>query len=293
MTRQIWFFSILLLMLLGAGAYGIVSHSGIRELDLAEAVYTDPLSAPEMPLYAGVSAKRWNAAGSVSVEEQDQPVVTAMNQILPEQQVFSFLQGPKSWGERRSWAGEWSNKSIKGNYFGSFGCGLCCMANVYCTLTDYICSPWDMYEYAKAVSGYSPTRKVGAIGWEDMKVTLQKSGIDCLLYNKPDSYETFQRQIGQAEMVVVLVCSRNDNTYWKSTRGHYVTINLYNEQTDEIFLSDPGNPDRNRSWIPLRYVYDALKTASQYQYLLVEGYEEENNLWKQNGIDEAWVAPVY
>lgn len=293
MTRQIWLFSVLLLMLLGAGAFELVSHSGILELELAEMVYTDPLSDPKMPLYAGVTANRWNVMDSVSLEEPDHALVTAMSQVLPEQQVYSFLQGPKSWGERRNWAGEWSTESIRGNYFGSFGCGLCCMANVYCTLTDHICSPWDMYEYAKAVSGYSPTGRAGAIGWDDMKITLQKSGFDCSLNNKPDSYEAFQMQIGQAQMSVVLVCSRNDNTFWKSTDGHYVTINLYNAETDEVFLSDPGNPDRNRSWIPLRYVYDALKTASQYQYLLVKGYEEENNLWKQDGIDEAWVAPVF
>ena len=67
---------------------------------------------------------------------------------------------------------------------------------------------------------------------------------------------------------------------------------LYNPDTDEVFLADPGGPDRNRTWIPLRYVYDALKTSSQYQYLLVKGYEEENNLWKQDGIDEAWVEPA-
>ena len=58
------------------------------------------------------------------------------------------------------------------------------------------------------------------------------------------------------------------------------------------FLADPGGPDRNRTWIPLRYVYDALKTSSQYQYLLVNGYAEEDNQWKQDGIDEAWVEPA-
>ena len=90
---------------------------------------------------------------------------------------------------------------------------------------------------------------------------------------------------------MVLVSSRNDDTYWKKTGGHYVNVWLYNEKTDEVFLTDPGAPDRNRETIPLRYVYDALKTVSQYQYLLVNEYEEEKNLWKLDGIDEAWVEP--
>lgn len=38
-------------------------------------------------------------------------------------------------------------------------------------------------------------------------------------------------------------------------------------------------------------MYMCLKTVSKYQYLLVNGYSEEQNQWKQDGIDEAWVAP--
>ena len=291
MIDQRRIYSALLLILAGVWGFGVASRSENREVELAEAVYINSMTMPDMPLYAGVTADFWGAADA-SLEEA-QNVVVAMSQISPEQQVYSFLQGPKSWGEGRSWAGEWSGKSISGNYFGSFGCGLCCMANVYSTLSTYTCSPWDMYEHAKNVSGYSPTRKVGAIGWADMKVTLRKSGFDCSLNNKPASYDAFREQIRQSQMAIVLVCSRDDNTYWTSTGGHYVNINLYDEETDTVFLADPGSPDRNRSRIPLRYVYDALKTASQYQYLIVERYVEEQNLWKQDGIDEAWVAPSY
>lgn len=243
------------------------------------------------PLYAGILAEIRNNE-MVTLEENKEALMAAAERAAhPEDYVYTFLQGPKSWGERRTWSGEWCNEYVKGNYFGSFGCGLCCMANIYCTFTDYTCSPWDMYERAREVSGYSPTRKVGAIGWADMKVTFRKSGFECSLNNKPDSYEAFQEQIKGAKGAVVLVCSRDDDTYWEKTGGHYVNIFLYNEKTDEVFLGDPGGPSRNREFIPLRYVYDALKTASQYQYLLVHDYVEENNLWKQNGIDEAWVSP--
>lgn len=212
-------------------------------------------------------------------------------EVNTEERVYSFLQGPKSWGEGRTWSGEWSGKYVNGNYFGNFGCGLCCMANIYSSLTEYECSPWEMYGYAREVSGYSPTRKVGAIGWADMKVTLRKSGFDCSLQNKPETYEEFQKQIAESAASVVLVSSRNDNTYWKKTGGHYVDIWLYDAETDEVFLTDPGVPDHNRQWVPLQYIYNALKTVSQYQYLLVNDYTEENNLWKYDGIEDAWARP--
>ena len=293
MIKQKQICSALFIFLAGVSGIAIAGRSSQQQVELAEAVFVSSAAqdSADMPLYAGATVELWNAA-RVSLAEGE-AYLTAAPSIRPEQQVYSFLQGPKSWGEGRSWAGEWSNEYVKGNYFGSFGCGLCCMANIYCTLTGHSCSPWDMFEYAREVSGYSPTRKTGAIGWADMKVTLRNTGFDCVLGNKPDSYEAFQEQIREASMAVVLVCSRNDDTYWERTGGHYVNISLYDETSDKVFLSDPGSPDRNRSWIPLRYVYDALKTASQYQYLLVEGYEEEDNLWKQDGIDEAWVAPTY
>ena len=162
------------------------------------------------------------------------------------------------------------------------------MANIYCTLTEYTCSPWDMYEYARQVSGYAPSRKIGAIGWADMKVTLRKSGFDCTLNTKPESYEQFQQEIAASQMAVVLVSSRDDDTYWKKTGGHYVSISLYDASSDQVFLGDPADPDGNRSWIPLRYVYDALKTVSQYQYLLVQDYAEGQNQWMHDGITDAW-----
>lgn len=279
-----------MLVLFAVGIFAASFPQGKKEEKLEEAAAMEQVM-PATPLYAGILAE-FQTNEMATLEKNKDILVAAANQMArPENSVYTFLQGPKSWGEGRTWSGEWSNEYVKGNYFGNFGCGLCCMANVYCTITDYTCSPWDMYEHARAVSGYAPTRKTGAIGWADMKVTLRKSGFDCALCNKPDSYEAFREQIKLAETAIVLVCSRDDDTFWENTGGHYVAISLYDAETDEVFLADPGGPSRNRTWIPLRYVYDALKTASQYQYLLVNDYEEENNLWKQNGIDEAWVAP--
>ena len=218
-------------------------------------------------------------------------VAAANRGYYNETDVYSFLQGPKSWGEGRAWSGEWSNQYVRGNYFGNFGCGLCCMANIYSTFSDHTCSPWDMFLYARETSGYTPTKKIGAIGWGDMKTVMRKCGFDAELYIKPQTYEAFREQIKTAKSAIVLVSSHDDNTFWKKTGGHYVNICLYKEETDEVFLADPADPDGNRNYIPLRYVYDALKTVSKYQYLVVEGYSEEQNQWKQDGIDEAWVAP--
>lgn len=243
----------------------------------------------ESELYAGLAARLSDELLKQAGSEEPQDIEDI--NTAPEEEVYSFLQGPKSWEEGRPWSGEWAGNYTKGRYFGSFGCGFCCLANIYSTLTDKVCSPWDMYEYAGQVSGYVVTKKSAALGWGDMKVILQKTGFECTLNQKSGSYTYFQQQIAQAKSAVVLVSSDNDDTYWKETSGHYVNIWLYNEETDKVFVTDPGDPDRNRSWIPLRYVYDALKTVSQYQYLLVLDYNDENNQWQHNGIDEIWNMP--
>lgn len=209
----------------------------------------------------------------------------------PEEQaenIYTFLQGPKSFEEMRPWSGEWCQKIVKWHSFGAFGCGHCCMANIYSSLSPYECSPFDMFQYATQVTDYYPSKESGAIGWRDMRTTLRAAGLSCDLHRKPATYEEFQEQMGQAKSAIVLVCSGNDDTFWKDTGGHYVNIWLYQKDTDMVFLAEPGDPDNNRTWIPLRYVYDALKTVSQYQYLSVAAYAEENNPWKWDGIQDVW-----
>lgn len=211
--------------------------------------------------------------------------------LTPKEQstlVYTFLQGPKAYERGLAWSGDWCEKIVGYNRFGGFGCGFCCMANIYSTLTDYECSPWDMYEFAISASDYYPTAESGAIGWKELKKTLHAAGFDSRLYRKPSSYEAFQEQMKQAKSAIVLVSSANDSTFWANTPGHYVNLWLYQEDSDQVFLAEPGNPDNNRTWIPLRYAYDALKTVSQFQYLLVMDYSEDQNGWKANGIDDNW-----
>lgn len=209
---------------------------------------------------------------------------------IQEEDIYSFLQGPGSWGERRSWSGEWCEFEIDGNRFGGFGCGLCCMTNVYDTLSPYEVSPWDMFENARVASDYSPGGEYGAIDWQEMRCTLDVCGISGELHRKPDTFEEFRAQVRGALSAIVLVSNGNEDTYWPNTKGHYVNIWLY-ERDDTIFLAEPGNPGRNRTRIPLRHIYDSLKMGSSYQYLLVTGYSEEENRWRASGISENWCRP--
>ena len=170
--------------------------------------------------------------------------------------VYTFLQGPRAYREGIPWSGSWCERIVGYNSFGGFGCGLCCMANIYCTMSGYECSPWDMYNFAISKSFYYPSKESGAIGWTDMRMALSAAGIFCDLYRKPETYEEFKEQMKQAKSAVVLVSSANDDTFWKDTPGHYV--------------------------------YDALKTVSQYQYLAVTKYSEGANVWKWDKIDDVW-----
>ncbi len=221
--------------------------------------------------------------------QDKETLIEAFN--IQENEVYSFLQGPRSWEEGIAWSGEWCAFGVEGNSFGGFGCGLCCMANIYNTLSPYEVSPWDMCEYAMSVTNYAPNWESGAIGWKHMQEVLRFCGVSSYLFHKPASYEEFQKQMEVMKSAVVLVSSKEDDSYWKDTPGHYVNIWMYQKEDDTVFLAEPGSPENNRSRIPLRYVYDALKTASSFQYLAVDEYQEDNNQWKADGIDEVWNSP--
>ncbi len=207
----------------------------------------------------------------------------------PTEKIASFLQGPRSWKARLDWSGKWGNTLYDGGSFGGFGCGLCCMANIYCSLTDYRCSPIDMYKYAKKMTEYGGG---GAIDWPYMRDTLQYAGFTCEVGKKPKKYKDFQQIVKNSKACLVVVSSEDSTCYWKSTPGHYVVLFLYNEQTDEIFLTDSGDPNHNRHWVPLKKIYRSLKTANYRQYMTVTAYTEQNNQWKHNKIGGTCVLPA-
>ncbi|MCR5665420.1 MAG: hypothetical protein K6G01_01190 [Eubacterium sp.] len=210
-----------------------------------------------------------------------------------ERNTYTFLQGPKSWEKSIDWSGEWSGAIVNGNAFGSFGCGLCAMANIYDTLSPYEVSPLRMCKYAQKVSAYAPTYESGAIGWGDMKTVLKTVGMDVEVATKPDNYEDFCENLKNAKSAIVLVCSEDDDSYWEDTPGHYVNIWHYNEEEETVFLADPGEPSHNRDRIDVEYVYDALKTSSKFQVLYVWSYDEDDNTWKGDGIKDNWNRPDY
>lgn len=278
------------------GAYGEIetwqkeSQDDIEQAEIKQKDLTNQPVAAGSPVLPGKSASAEAALrGKSALAEQ--PVLQQQPAVdIQEENIYSFLQGPGSWSAGVSWSGEWCRFEVDGNSFGSFGCGLCCMANVYNTLSPYEVSPWDMYEHAKISSGYTPGGGYGAIDWQEMRCTLEVCGISSELHCKPETYEEFQQQIRDAKSAIVLVCSGNDNTFWQTTQGHYVNIWLYQED-DTVFLAEPGNREKNRSRIPLRYVYDALKTGSTFQYLAVKDYVEAENMWRADGIEESWCRP--
>lgn len=204
----------------------------------------------------------------------------------PEEGIYTYLQGPKSWGQRLQWSGEWGVTYYDGGSFGGFGCGLCCIANVYSSLTKYQCTPVDAYHYAKKETGYGGG---GAIDWGYMRRTLSSMGFDCKVHRKPASYEKFKEQIRKNKASIVLVSSNNSTCYWKNTPGHYVTIFLYDEKTEKVFLADSGDPNHNRHWVSLKKIYSSLKTASPWQFLSVTDYEEKSDTWKHKSAKGNWV----
>lgn len=206
----------------------------------------------------------------------------------PTEKIATFLQGPKSWNSRLTWSGEWGEAYYDGGSFGGFGCGLCCMANIYNTFTKYECSPIDMYEYAKKTSGYGGG---GAIDWGYMKETLKSLGFTSDVWRKPKNYAKFQQMVKDSMACIVVVSSYDSECYWKNTPGHYVTLFAYDEATDKIFLGDSGDPQHNRHWVPLKKVYRSLKTSNNWQYLAVTAYDAKKDRWKHRGFGGNCVLP--
>ena len=210
----------------------------------------------------------------VAQQEPDQE-----EKAKPEDAVFSYLQGTKSYEKEKEWSGAWCYEEAGGQQFSQFGCGLCSMANIYSTVSGNKCTPLQMYEYAQEVSNYNPHSGLGAIGWDAMRETLQTMGIECEMGRKPSSYEEFQQLAKDSKGLLVLISSNSDDTFWKDMPGHYVTLWLYDEAKDEVFLADSSGPSRNREWIPLQTAYDALKRNSPQQYLSVTGYNKNEDAW--------------
>lgn len=288
-TRAIRVILVCLLLLI-AGIFAIVIHQWDR---------IHPILPELVPLEAdtenGQPQVQITAAQTETslTETETQEAVEAEPVSSPEDAIYTFLQGPRAWKGKVRWSGSWCNMELADSLFSVFGCGLCDLANIYSTLSPYECSPVDMFFFAVEITEYSPGGGYGAIDWPYMRDALKACGFTSKMRRKDKTYESFQKRIKNCQTAIVLVSSYDDDAYWQDTPGHYVNLWLYDEQTDQVFLADSGDPDHNRSWIPLRLIYDALGSNSEYQYLTVSAYDESKNTWKHNGITERWRKPSY
>lgn len=221
-------------------------------------------------------------------KETTSPTPSPAKTPNPEEKIYSYLQGPKSWGQRLTWSGKWGETFMDGGSFGGFGCGLCCVANVYSSLTKYQCSPVDAYQFAKRKTGYGGG---GAIEWGYMRRSLTAMGMNCKVKKKTKTYKAFQKDMASGQCAIVLVSSMNSTCYWKDTPGHYVTLFLYEPKSDKVFLADSGDPHHNRKRVSLKKIYRSLKTSSTWQYLKVKKYNPKKDTWKHKSANGNWVRP--
>lgn len=220
----------------------------------------------------GCQETKKEVSKDVKVEEEEK------SEEKPEDAIYSYLQGIKSYEKGKKWSGKWCYEEAAGQQFSQFGCGICSLANIYSSMSKKECTPLEMYQYVQEVSSYNPSGGIGAIGWDALRVTLQQTGFDIAWGEKPKTYEEFQMLAKENTCILALISSDNDDTYWQDVPGHYITIWLYSEEKDEVFLADSSGPSRNRKWIPLRYVYDALKTTSPYQYISIKNYDVNKDI---------------
>lgn len=212
-----------------------------------------------------------------------------VNSVNEDDLYFSYLQGPRSWKERLPWSGKWGVTFYDGRSFGGFGCGLCCLANIYSTMSDYVCTPVDMYNFVKDSTGYYGG---GAVEWKYMKDAAVNCGFEAETAKKPDRFRNFKRAVKHSEATVALVSSYDHDGYWKNTGGHYVTLFGFDKSTKTVFLADSGDPDHNRQRVKLKVVYKSLKSSSIYQYMTVKNYSEERDTFKCKKMTGRWIEPV-
>ena len=186
-----------------------------------------------------------------------------------EQIIYSYLQGVKSYEKGLKWTGDWCNISAGNQTFSQFGCGICCLSNMYSTFSEEECDPSLMYELCKEYTDYNPDSGVGALSWSQIDTMCHKLDCPGTLAKKPDDYSEFQKMAKENTTLLVLVSSNNDTAIWKDVPGHYVNLWLYDESSDQVFLTDSKGPKRNRTYVDLQDVYNALKTSSSYQIYII------------------------
>lgn len=131
-----------------------------------------------------------------------------------EEKIYSYTQIPPQDSSKKKWAGEWYALEEGGKPFAHFGCGICCISNIYSTFTQRSVDPGRMLHIAKYYTSYNPSGKYGAIDWSQMKTLCNKLGMDAEYKRKPADYTKFQEDVANADATVVLVCKDDDPGLW-------------------------------------------------------------------------------
>ena len=211
------------------------------------------------------------STGHATLNGDDSPTVRDSDSgTFSENGIYSYLQGITSYENGLEWSGDWSEIETGGRLFSSFGCGLCCLANMCCTLTGNIVTPGDMYYQAKEETTYSPGWGGGAIAWDELSDMCTILGMPGTLKRQPDDYADFQADMKNARTILVLVSSYSDDAIWKGVEGHYANIWLYDESDDTVFLTCSLGKTHNRTRVSLRDIYNALYGGNDWSYLMVE-----------------------
>lgn len=246
------------------------AHSGDWGTDYFGTMTGATLAAGEVVPSAEEASLVEDTEGVFRLREADTPNYRGN---LTEDSICSYLQGSGSYDKGLEWSGDWCYIDAGGGkMFYSFGCGICCLTNMYCTLTGNDCDPGEMYAWAKEETSYSPGPGGGAIDWPEIDQMCKSWGIGGTLCPKPEDYSLFQQDMASATTIMVLVSSEEDDAIWQNLPGHYVNLWLYNPEDDTVFMSDSRGPATNRTRVALRDVYNALLTSDsyEYQYYLIE-----------------------
>ncbi|MDO4938421.1 MAG: hypothetical protein Q4E54_00460 [Lachnospiraceae bacterium] len=191
-----------------------------------------------------------------------------------EQKIYSFVQVPEEYCNDEKWTGDWVEMECGGQKFFYFGCGICCLSNVYSTFYDVPLRPDAMFEWARKYGDYHPESGRGALSWKQLRKMYEHFGCVVQTKHKPENYADFQNDVQNSETTMVLVCKYNDDKLWFYTLGHYVNLWEYNPQDDTVFVTDSSGMF-NRQRVNLEDVYSALKTSSDAQYMCIDRKENE------------------
>lgn len=190
-----------------------------------------------------------------------------------EKTIYSYVQVPENYSRDNRWTGSWVTEEYAGQEFMSFGCGICCLTNIYDTLAVYdesdTVTPDEMMVIAEENTGYHPINGRGAISWEHMQRLCEHFGLSATVCRKSSAYEDFKDDVSSSDATTVLVCKDDDDKLWFYTNGHYVTLWLYDDRTGTVFVSDSSGLF-NRQRVKLEDVYKALKSRSDAQYMCVK-----------------------